>query len=567
MAISESLGDVVVYIRAKFDKFRKDLKKATSDVKRSTKTMGDSFRSMRAEIGLATVAIGGLGASVLKAAGDMEEMQDKFDEVFRTTGNSVKKWSQEFGKAVGRSSLKLQGAAADTQSLLLSSGIAEKEATKLSMAMTELAIDTASFNNATDPDAIAAFQKALLGEKEALKGVGVSLLETEVKQAALAEGIIKTKRELTPTERALATYAALAKKTAVFQGNAAKTSESFTNKLKAAGDAVFDLKVNLGNELLPTATEFLDAFTDMPPKLQAVTVGVGLLTASMAILGGKITAIVTAIGLAIAGFKKLKDMAPKFDSASDDPAAFFGRGGGGFSKGLPQESGGGQIANKVMQISPSDAESSPMEKVVDSPKIAELMSTGITQGADDAINTTAPKFTELSNTFGSSVGDSLKSAMSSAIQSGDVKGALEGFGQSLFRKVTDSLLDAVFTGLSGAGGGAGGAGGGGGFLSGIFGSFFGAKALGGSVSTNKPYLVGERGPEMFVPQSRGAIVPNNAMSSGGTSVVMNNNFAGVSAVNRQELNAALARQQQQIMSSIQKKSRSGGSFARNLRGE
>ncbi len=37
-------------------------------------------------------------------------------------------------------------------------------------------------------------------------------------------------------------------------------------------------------------------------------------------------------------------------------------------------------------------------------------------------------------------------------------------------------------------------------------SFFGAKAAGGAVNAGGAYLVGERGPEMFVPRQAGAIV-------------------------------------------------------------
>lgn len=63
----------------------------------------------------------------------------------------------------------------------------------------------------------------------------------------------------------------------------------------------------------------------------------------------------------------------------------------------------------------------------------------------------------------------------------------------------------------------GGAGGGGGLFdiikgigSAIFGGF---KASGGPVTSNKAYIVGERGPEMFVPNSNGNIVPNGAMQA------------------------------------------------------
>ncbi len=47
-------------------------------------------------------------------------------------------------------------------------------------------------------------------------------------------------------------------------------------------------------------------------------------------------------------------------------------------------------------------------------------------------------------------------------------------------------------------------------LSGIPG-FGGAKASGGSVRANSTYLVGEMGPEIFVPRSGGTIIPNNAI--------------------------------------------------------
>jgi hypothetical protein len=40
-----------------------------------------------------------------------------------------------------------------------------------------------------------------------------------------------------------------------------------------------------------------------------------------------------------------------------------------------------------------------------------------------------------------------------------------------------------------------------------------ARALGGPVSGGQPYLVGERGPELFVPSVSGGIVPNNAVGS------------------------------------------------------
>jgi hypothetical protein len=53
------------------------------------------------------------------------------------------------------------------------------------------------------------------------------------------------------------------------------------------------------------------------------------------------------------------------------------------------------------------------------------------------------------------------------------------------------------------------------------------KAVGGPVSAGSPYMVGEKGPELFVPGRSGTIVPNNKLgSSGSTNVVVNVDASG-----------------------------------------
>ena len=48
-------------------------------------------------------------------------------------------------------------------------------------------------------------------------------------------------------------------------------------------------------------------------------------------------------------------------------------------------------------------------------------------------------------------------------------------------------------------------------------------AEGGSANANTPYVVGERGPELFVPRSSGTVIPNHALAgAGGTTMITNN---------------------------------------------
>ena len=62
------------------------------------------------------------------------------------------------------------------------------------------------------------------------------------------------------------------------------------------------------------------------------------------------------------------------------------------------------------------------------------------------------------------------------------------------------------------------------FNAGDYTNAFSGKALGGAVGAGRPYMVGERGPELFVPGAQGNIVPNDAMGS--TSVVVNVDASG-----------------------------------------
>ena len=89
----------------------------------------------------------------------------------------------------------------------------------------------------------------------------------------------------------------------------------------------------------------------------------------------------------------------------------------------------------------------------------------------------------------------------------------------------------------------------------------GFKANGGPVSAGSPYIVGERGPELFVPGAQGNIVPNNAM--GGANVTVNVDASGSSvegnADQASQLGKAIgAAVQQELI----KQKRPGGLLAR-----
>lgn len=98
-------------------------------------------------------------------------------------------------------------------------------------------------------------------------------------------------------------------------------------------------------------------------------------------------------------------------------------------------------------------------------------------------------------------------------------------------------------------------------LSGIIGGLFG-RAGGGSVSANTPYVVGERGPELFVPSSAGRI--ENSAGSGAVpvSVALNIDARGADNGAADRLRAVAGEIQQQTFNAVFAAMERGGRYAR-----
>ena len=144
---------------------------------------------------------------------------------------------------------------------------------------------------------------------------------------------------------------------------------------------------------------------------------------------------------------------------------------------------------------------------------------------------------------------------------------LEMAAQIIAKQITMIILQTILKALGAVGGGGGGGGGGAAALGsnpnvaaysgtgigdiGI--GTFPMRATGGPVTSQQPYMVGERGPELFVPGSNGGVMSNNdlrsAMNSQGGgaagSPVLNMSFesttiGGVEYVSRDQLEQAMA---------------------------
>ena len=114
--------------------------------------------------------------------------------------------------------------------------------------------------------------------------------------------------------------------------------------------------------------------------------------------------------------------------------------------------------------------------------------------AQKELNAEAEKMSELFQQIGTSIKDGVVDSISAAVEG--TKSLAEA-ASNMLRRIANQLLDVgVNLALFGVPTGFGKKDSGG-----LLSSIFGEKALGGSVSSGRPYMVGERGPEVFIPGS------------------------------------------------------------------
>jgi hypothetical protein len=242
------------------DSFRQGLGKVEAEMGKIGSKMQSLGRSISMGI---TLPVAALGAASLKAASDAEETFSKFDTVFRDIQGSAETAFQTLRTEYGLSSTAAKQMLGDTGDLLTGFGFSQQGALDLSMEVQKLAVDLASFTNYSGgaKGASEALTKALLGEREQLKSLGIAIMEEDVKrQVALntKNGIVHA------TDREAKAYATL--QLAIQQsGNAigdyARTSGSFANQSRLLRERITDLSVELGSVFLPLATKIVSAVT------------------------------------------------------------------------------------------------------------------------------------------------------------------------------------------------------------------------------------------------------------------------------------------------------------------
>jgi hypothetical protein len=269
---------------------RSSLKKLRQDIDDTDGIIGKlkvgakgGFAAIKQNIGAFSVASAGalaaFGGDVLAAGVSMEAMDAKAEVVFGDGIGRMQDWAKESAGALGLTERKAIDAGASIQDLLVPMGFARDEAQDMTLSLLDVsgALSAWSGGKRSVEEVSATLTKALLGEREELKALGISITEADV-QTRLAE-----KGQKAFTGAALAQAKAIATQELIYEKStdaqrawsdgsmdATKNANEGKASFAAMGETLSEALYPAVVALTPAIQDMADAAVKLAPAIKFV---------------------------------------------------------------------------------------------------------------------------------------------------------------------------------------------------------------------------------------------------------------------------------------------------------
>lgn len=349
-------------------KVQQQTKSATSAVERQTDKIKSAFGKIGKAIGIAlsAAAIIRFGKSCIELGSDLAEVQNVVDVTFGAMSETINRFARDALEEFGLSETSAKKYSSTLGAMLKSMGFTTQAAAEMSMQMTGLAADMASFYNLDTDVAFEKIRSGISGETEPLKQLGINMSVANLEAYALSQGITKAYNSMTQQEQAMLRYNYLMSVTADAQGDFARTSDGWANQVRVLTERFNALKATIGkglivvftpvirvlNALLSKILTVTDAFSNMIAKITGKNTkttttaveGIGgaadTATGSMENLGGATDKAGSSAKKAakeyagLASFDEIHSLTKNDDSGSGGSGSGGGAAGGGLSENI-----------------------------------------------------------------------------------------------------------------------------------------------------------------------------------------------------------------------------------------
>ena len=248
----------------------KNSKKAKNPMEKLGKTIGTAFKigvivAFGKQIAQATMEMANLAL-------EAEESAAAFEITFGSAAKETTRFVEDMAHSFGMTKAEMQQQMAVTGSVIQGLGFTSDAAADLSTNIMNLSGDLAAFMNIQEGAIVPAnaITKALTGEREMLKSMGIVLRQVEVDQKALTMTNKNATSELTVQERAAASLVLIEEKMGHIKGQLGREAEGAANQMRQLRAEFKEAKTEVGESLLPAFETFIPVVRELIPVFKTV---------------------------------------------------------------------------------------------------------------------------------------------------------------------------------------------------------------------------------------------------------------------------------------------------------
>ena len=279
-------------------KVQQQTKSATSAVEAQTNKIKSAFSKIGKAVGLAlsVTAIISFGKSCIELGSTLSEVQNVVDVTFGAMSETINRFARDALEEFGLSETSAKKYTSTMGAMLKSMGFTTQAAAEMSMEMTGLSADMASFYNLDSETAFEKIRAGISGETEPLKQLGINMSVANLEAFALSQGITKAYNAMTQQEQAMLRYNYLMQATADAQGDFARTSDGWANQVRVLTERFNALKAAIGQGLIAVLTPVIKVLNSLLAKILTVTDAFSNFIAKITGKNTKTTTTVSGIG-------------------------------------------------------------------------------------------------------------------------------------------------------------------------------------------------------------------------------------------------------------------------------
>jgi len=210
---------------------------------------------------LSVDAIISFGTELFNLGTQMEVLQRKAQTVFAEALPQVTEQAEANANAMGLTAAQYTTAAAAIGDLLIPMGFQREEAAGISTELVNLsgALSEWTGGQIKAEEVTKILGKAVLGEREELKGLGISISEADVKARLAEKGLDKLTGQMLEQAKAAATLELITEKSVDAQNAYAQNSDTLVRKQAELRARFTEIKETMATALIPVFTRLLEA--------------------------------------------------------------------------------------------------------------------------------------------------------------------------------------------------------------------------------------------------------------------------------------------------------------------